>query len=212
MTITKQKITLGYAAGSSVTTPFAQSLAELANYRSPLYTLEYIFNETSSIIDMNRNNLVYRFLLYTSSDWLMMLDTDLSFEYDILDRLLELANEQNAKICSGWYNVRINVRGQLVPLPLIHKFEDNDRSRIIQITDDSPVAIKADGVGAGMLLIHREVLEKIRDLGEYPFKFTHNNFQTITEDMHFCKLVKQLGYQIYVHRDVHALHYKSQPL
>jgi hypothetical protein len=206
-------VSIGYASGSTVVAEFAQSLAILASYDSSKYTLNQILKQSGSLIDDNRNQLVQRFLLSTPSEWLMMLDTDLSFDYDIIDKLLEMAAVTDAKICAGWYNMRIWHQNEIKPLPTVYHSIDDEKSKIHIWSENDPVYIQADAVAAGMLLIHRSVLEAMRPVVDpYYFKFDHKSRATITEDIHFCKNTKLLGYPIYVHKEVRALHYKLQPL
>ena len=202
-------VTIAYAAGQSVITEFAQSLAILASYQSEKYRLNQILNATGTLIDYGRNQLVSRFLHYTNSDWVMMLDSDVAFEYDIIDKLLEMAEATESKICSGWYNIRING----VPMPIIHRFLEDNVSEIHAVSENDPMYFKADGVGAGALLVHRDVFKALQGTyGPYFFKFVHVAEITVTEDFWFCRNAKSLGFDIYVHRDVHLPHYKTQAL
>lgn len=206
-------VTIGFASGAMTAAEFTKSLAILTSYHSEKYNLNQILNVQGSLIDQSRNELVRQFLMTTQSDWLLMLDTDLSFSENIIDQLLDMAEETKSKICAGWYNVRVNVSNHMSSLSCVYKFIDEYLTHVIITKEFEPKYIKIDAVGAGLLMIHRSVFQDFLSKGlNYFFKFDHINGQTVTEDIYFCRKAKELNHDIYVNKDVYGSHYKLQAI
>ena len=185
-------------------TPFALSLAELAAYQSPHYEYAGVVFIQGTLIDQSRNELVRQFLA-TDATHLLMLDTDLEFRFDLLDKLVAM----NEKAGCGWFNIRIGRESR----PALMRFEDEFHSTLIDVTTETPEYFSADMGPSGAMFMHREVFERMREGGEpYWFKFTHANGLTMTEDVHFCQLLRQYGYRLMVCRDAQMRHWKVQAL
>ena len=194
--------------GSHVVSQFAVSLADLTAYNSPNYEYCGIIPVYGTLIDDARNRIVQQFLM-TDADWLMMFDTDVEFNIDTIDRLLDMHKKMNTKAGSGWYYIRAHQS----KVPTIFFFmEDDSMSRSIKIDENTPEHFLADAGPSGAMLIHREVFEAMRENNERYFKLTQKEHYTETEDIHFCRLLKKYGYKFSVCRDAHFQHYKVQPL
>jgi hypothetical protein len=175
-----------------------------------------ILKYSSANISNARNALVRTFLDQTQAEWLWMVDTDMQWEPEDLDALLEVADPVKAPIvgalCFGIED------GLLFPtLYAWHKDEETDQIRIgryVEFPEDAMFQVGA--TGAAFLLIHRTVLEAIRDKGfngTFPwFQETEMGGKGCGEDVTFCARAGLLQFPVWVHTGVKVGHHKSYVL
>jgi len=147
----------------------------------------------TTLVAAARNKCVETFLK-SKYQWLLFLDADTIPPADGIDRLMS----HGKKIVSGLYHQR---GGDFLPNMYTYKgwndaTQQHDYNWITEWARDE--LIEVDGVGAGFLLIHREVLAAI---GKEWFHFKEGG-----EDLAFCRQAKEKGYQIYVDTSLHCGH------
>jgi len=132
-------------------------------------------------------------------DWMFMLDTDHAFDADILGRLLNTMRRCCVDVLSGLYV------GKSFPHEphVYHWNEDNNLyTKIVKWQTDERV-FQADAVGAGNLLVKRQVFDRIRtELKEEPFAI----IPPFGEDLSFCRRLNRLGIPIFVDPHIESLH------
>lgn len=207
----KEKVMLGIATGPFVVAKFAFSLVDLAVHPSDKYECAGIISYAGVMVDDSRNKIVEDFLR-TPCEWLMMLDTDVVFQSNIIELLLEMHKKLGTKAGCGWYNI-LNEEGGVRPA-LFRYSEDKKTSKSPIMDSRAPQYFETDLGPSGAMLIHREVFEKIKATGEaYYFKFQHKGAgNTVSEDVYFCDLIKKLGYKFVVCSAARMLHYKLLPI
>ena len=167
----------------------------------------FLFEGNKPAVDISRN-IIASTALKEGAEWCFFLDDDVVAPPNVVQRLMQ----HNLPIVSGlywrrhpdglWPEVfRIDHSG--IPKPM----KDED---LRQMGVGGP--IECDAVGAGMLLIHRSVLEKMaptvpkwnvspeieENLTIYEFfKLIMQDRVTLSEDVVFCSRAKGLGYKIY---------------
>jgi GT2 family glycosyltransferase len=119
----------------------------------------FIYVQTTNIAS-GRNTCVRTFL-EGGADWLLFLDTDQESDPNLLDLLIDSADAKTRPVLSGLIMARREHDRPISPACVI--LDDHDpprpiRPQFVPNVRHWPVA----GVGAGCLLIHRTVLEKIR--------------------------------------------------
>jgi hypothetical protein len=67
--------------------------------------------------------------------------------------------------------------------------------------------IKVDGLGTGMLLIHRDVLKTIEPPW-FQFKYDKDGLIELSEDYYFCEKAKKAGFELFVDPNCVAGHAK----
>lgn len=199
-------VALGYVHPGTVSNHFTASLIRTT---TPL--VDVIDERSGPNVARGRNRVVERFLADVPADWLWMVDTDMSWEPDALDRLLSVADPEACPIvgglCFGTSEGRlvatifdtITLAGDEV----IVRVEEFPRERIVKVA----------ATGAAFLLIHRDVLVAIRD-GKFSqafpwFQETEVDGYPCGEDVTFCLRAGQLGYPVLVDTRVKTGHYKS---
>lgn len=190
---------------ASISKQTANSLSEILTCY--LFKIKVIEVQTSTIA-VGRNLAVKEqsFHIHQTDfdfDYFLSLDSDIEFKSTDVQALID----RNLPVISGAYKSRAN-KGKItagyfsvygMPLPETH------------LNESSIGLIQCDWVGAGFLLIKREVFEKI----EYPWfrdeivKFNYNNIPCaawVGEDVGFCMQCTKRGFPIFVDTDVKVNH------
>lgn len=148
-------------------------------------------------IAQNRNVIVRRFLAETPAEWLWMLDTDIIFAPNTLPVLLSAARPASNPIVTGLYFVRL--REGLVSTWKRRVGDDE----WVAVTDWDGTLVDLTFCGAGCLLIHRSVLEKMDDPTDPWCWFGHDVMvptggpaERMSEDYTFCARARAAGFVI----------------
>lgn len=165
-------------------------------------------------LDKGRNVIVQKFLQNETADWLLFLDTDMFFSLESYDKLVGTAEEKFPDPVSGLY-----FANERPPRPAMHRWKENGHATSIEEWDDHDV-LEVDGFGAGFLMVHRSVYEKMNHPEEYLGRagswFTQNALgpagQLLNEDSSFCIRAQQHGYKLWVDTDVFVGHIKDRVL
>jgi len=193
-------VAIGYVHGELVHARFMTGVIDEMKRDNALVIEEF----SEPYIDKARNVVVDKFLA-SDREWLLSVDTDIILPACVVTRLVSRGLPLVG--CLIYVN-------QQPPFPQIyHQIADFNYgdAGIFQVqTDFEPgELVKADGTGAGCLLIHRDVFEAIP--GKPPFRwFQHEMIgnEMFGEDFTFCRRAKAAGFQLYIDTAVHAPHIK----
>ena len=205
--------TIGYLGGlMSLPEPFCWSFAQMIQYNS-----DYVCQANESIHYLRamisfhaaaRNSLVDQML----GDWLLMLDTDITFEPDLLARLLMIFNRQldtgqSIDVLAGLYQHKANPHH-----PVLYMWGEKE-NEFLHMGDwdrvDGHCVMPIASAGAGCLLVRRSVYDRIKqELKESPFDITH----PFGEDHSFFLRLKKLGLQGYCDPLITVNHLQLTPL
>ncbi len=131
-----------------------------------------------------RNHLATRFL----GDWLLMLDTDHSFEPDLLIRMMDRMTRYNLDVLTGLYRFKAP---PCTPVLYARDPASNLIKPIIEHPKD--VVFQVTAAGAGCLLVRRKVFDVIWDTQEQPF----DRMDGLSEDHSFFRRIEKLGIKAY---------------
>lgn len=169
-----------------------------------------------------RNKGVRDFLADDKADWLMWVDTDMGFEPDTIDRLMEVADPTTRPIvgalCFAQREDEQDGVGGYRPItwPVVMDWNVvNDRAGW-QIRWDYPrnTVTQVHGTGSACVLIHRSVFERIRDeygpewCSWYTRVLNPTTGELVGEDLSFCLRVMRLEIPMFVHTGVQTTHLK----
>lgn len=170
-----------------------------------------------------RNECTAKFLTESDADWLWWVDTDMVFPPDLIERLVRNADPDERPVVGGLCFAQMpgDVDPEMaVPtlsaIPTIYAWDDT-RGMFVNATDFPDNAlVRCDATGAACLLIHRGVIERVRD-EHGPNWFTqiptHNDDGTVkgvlSEDFSFCLRLRDMGVPVHVHTGAALLHHKS---
>lgn len=196
------------------------------------HSLEALFREDPSVIypplrikstiflGPARNSVVRMFLDATSHDWLLMVDADMGFAPDTVQRLKEAADPDERPVVGALcfifdttgvladhrlsYHVRPTIYQQaegssrLTPPPLGTEYPTN-------------ALVKCAGTGAACVLMHRTALQRMRDeYGDNWYTMLFDEVGTgFAEDLAFCVRASRLDIPIFVHTGVRTCHAKA---
>lgn len=178
---------------------------------------------TMGIAD-GRNEIAREFLDSTDGEWLWMVDTDMGFAPDTVDRLVKSADPELRPVMGGlcfalkrdgggdFHAVRYRI------VPTIYEYLDLGvevgfrpildyrRGEVVQVA----------GTGAACLLMHRSALEKVRaQVGDAWFDpITHptgnrGRPRTFSEDLSFCIRLAAAELPVHVDTSVKTTHEKG---
>jgi GT2 family glycosyltransferase len=175
---------------------------------------------TSAGIVEGRNEVVRDFLK-SKAEWLFFIDSDMGFEADSLERLMEAADPVDRPIvgglCFGFGPIsdRLGAGNALIkrPFPTIFDLrETEDDIGFMPRWGYLPGALQqCSATGAALLLVHRSVLQKIADKwGDVWFdRMRHPQAKKLWgEDTSFCMRAGLLGIPVFVHAGVQTSHSK----
>lgn len=227
-----ESVVVGYCHGQSVHADFHNHMINLLAYDSTHSRRilnghgGFVTRGGSVNISSHRNNICLQFLDWGKADWLWMVDTDMTFEPDILDRLLENADPDKAPVVGGLC-FGLDDKGMLFPTlyDITGTEEEPEFLRYDEWAPESMVQVFA--TGAACLLIHRSALEAVRDFefvdaagrphkgyGEVFPWFQETDFygRLMGEDITFCLRLGKAGVPVFVNTAVHLGHVKNRAL
>jgi hypothetical protein len=201
------KLVIGLPSGGTIRVETAKDMALLlANTGVPL--IFDIATPQSCYIHMNRERCV-EYALEMGADYLLFIDSDMTFLPDSLAKLLAL----NVDISSATYNMRKLPKCSVVKLldeyAMAGDYDvpDTVTERPIPL-EKIPRPFRCGGTGGGFLLIKMDVFKKVTRPW---FFFTPqlDGEDAIGEDIYFCNKARITGYEIWIDPSVKVGHIGS---
>ena len=208
-----EKVTIAFAHDIVVDTEFALSMMEIMRQRNDRIH-SYHCVEGTGLLSKSRNIAVAHFLDQTEADWLLMIDTDQRVPVPSFDLLVQAADKEKRPVVSGLVFAAVWNGLALRPVPsLFVKQPDGGILPYDNYPKNSIVEINA--CGAAYLMIHRSVLQKIRDGVSEDVKnwcwFQDgpiNGNRWLSEDLIFSTRIQEAGFKMYAHTGALAGHHK----
>jgi len=170
----------------------------------------------SGLLSKMRNRVVKAFLDNTDSDWLLMIDTDEQLDTEAFDLLCQTAHDKERPVVSALVFAAFDAHKYLYPKPVPAIFQDVPEGFLPLFKYDRNAVFQIDACGTGCLLIHRSVLEKIREMADPHqgkdwcwFWDGPVDGNWISEDLLFSRRIRQLGFPIHVNTAAVLPHQKS---
>ena len=219
-TYSNGKVVVGYCHPTEVSAFFHESLLGMVMY--DVNHEQRIVNGggrierySSANITNSRNGIARSFLDNTDAAFLLLLDADMVFKPDLADSLVAMAMQHSAPIVGGLC-FGVDEGNLFATLYQMVQDEGDEFPHMVRYNawpEDDMFEVTA--TGAACLLIHREVLEAMRE--KYPepypwFQETVLGTGPMGEDVTFCVRARLLGYPVFVHTGIHVGHAKTQVL
>lgn len=210
-----EKVVLSWCDPGTVDGRWAFDLVLLMRRRGPRLWQSPIRVESGGLLSRTRNTIVKTFLDGTDGDWLWMLDTDHQVPIDSFDLLMSAADAETTPALAGLCFGAYNVGGPYpTPVPIAHDYIDGS---FVPIPDIDPRGLRrVAGVGTGCLLIHRDVLQAMRDDAQPGYEdwcwFADGPLgdgRWLSEDLTFCKRLMDRGVPLHVHTGAVFPHRKT---
>jgi len=210
----KETIHVSWATNGLVDNYFAVSLLDI--FRDPAYPIGS-FNsiQGTGLLSKTRNLMVKHFLEQTKDDWLLMVDSDQFISLPSFEKLLAGADKDIIPILSGLVFSSPS-QTEIKPYPCIFDFDGEDNIAPVYDYPEDKI-IQVYSAGTGCLLIHRRVLEHLRELHTETHGPDWVWFQDgpignniwLSEDLMFAEKINDAGYQIHAHTGAVIPHHKS---
>lgn len=202
-----------YFLESMLTTHFADRYAEDVGDR-PRRIVNVMQEWSSANVSAARNIVTARFLDSDAGEWLLWVDADMQWTPDAVDLLMAAADPTDRPIVGGLCFG--NATDGLFPT-IYHFAQIDGRLTTIRVREyPRGEVVQVAATGAAFLLIHRSVLEAMRDRGfnaAFPwFQETELDGNPVGEDLTFCLRAGILGYPVHVHTGARIGHHKSHLL
>lgn len=218
-----EKVVYSYVRPTLVHGDWQESLLDLLDFdrHGAQRIVRRLGFRSSANLATGRNLIVKHFLEQSDAPWLWMLDTDMTFAPDTLERLLDHADPDAAPIVGGLcfgFDEAGDVQPTLFGLePDPEAPDDPTRLQVTRYHDWKPESMyPVAGTGAACLLMHRAALERIRGAQfsqAYPwFQELEHNGRAVGEDLGFCWRAIQCDIPIYVNTAVQVGHMKERCL
>lgn len=167
-----------------------------------------------------RNTLARMMCDKSQAEWLFMVDSDMAYDPDIVERLIAAADPIERPVVGGLCFAQKTdgkaslggVRYRAVPT-VYAWFEDDKEAGFVPIFDYTRDSMmEAAGTGGACLLIHRSVFEKMRvkfgdtwfDQANHPKHKTH-----FSEDLSFCVRLAACDIPLHIHTGIKTGHDKG---
>jgi hypothetical protein len=169
---------------------------------------------------LKRNYAVRLFLDGTPHEWLWMVDTDMGFQPDVVERLIEAAHPIERPVVGALcfamqdaaYDDMGGMRCKLVPTIYRLGHTKDGHASFCHFGDyPANTMIQVAATGAACILLHRSVLEKVRaEHGDHWFDQMYNeDGQMVGEDFSLCVRLNAAGIPIFVHSGIKTTHHKD---
>jgi hypothetical protein len=150
-------------------------------------------------------------------DWLLWVDTDIQFKTNDIKSLWDLADKDTKPIVSGVYFISYEMQSSLpAPLPALFVDGRNDGGAVVaHPLPPNLEEMQVDSAGFGFLLMHRSVIQKLREKCKDLSPFSEINSVSkpfLSEDMAFFKNIKELEIPVYASLKTRLSHIKRFPL
>lgn len=168
-----------------------------------------------------RNDTVQQFLTGTTSDWLLWIDTDMGFQPDSVDRLLDAADPDERPVVGGLAFMQREVGPdgfggmQVQPMPTLFEWVLTDEGASgFGVMRDYPrdELVEVAATGSAFILIHRSAFAKVEEhYGKSWYSPVWNDSAKmwISEDLSFCARLGALEVPTHVHTGVRTTHLKQ---
>lgn len=214
-----KQVSIAIPVAESVPVATFQTILAAVNYAALNgVRIEHIGVTHRQLIDNARNGLAEAFLT-SATEWILWLDSDMTFPINTITELFKVAEEKNAKMVTGIYYQRKN---QNLPV-LWSRGEETEHAGLTGMENqraktnkyvgafmfphpDKKEPFKVHAAGFGCVLIHRSVFEVL----DRPwFKFIP---EVCSEDFYFFVNAKEAGFELWATPSLDLGHIGDAPI
>lgn len=171
-----------------------------------------------------RNRIVRDWLSGSDSPWLWWIDTDMGFNPDTIDQLLEVADPVDRPVVGGLcfayrYDVSDGMNGFLPSVwPVLMDWSETPGNVgfMPRLNYPRDTVTPAAGTGSACILVHRSVFQRLREKHDDPswsrwysrLPSPNDPGADLAEDLSFCYRLREAGIPLHVHTGVKTTHMK----
>ena len=208
----KDTLTIGWCDGGTTDGKFTQGLMYTVLGAPDLgIKVTHAVRVHGNQIGRQRQVLIDGWYDQLKTDWILWVDSDVVLTADALKKLWETADSVARPIVSGVYFVSKHDEGTLkYPLPVVFNDIDEHTIQHIHPLPENQV-IPVDCAGFGLVLMHKSVVEKMRQKFPDQSLFAEQEGlgkQYVSEDIVFFRKAKAAGVPIHAHTGALVKHMK----
>lgn len=223
---TPAAVTLAYVHDADVSYSFHASVTNLlmfdVGHHGRLARGGYIAMRCARSSDLpEARNKVAATFLARDAEWLLVVDTDMGFTPDTLERLLDAADPTDRPVvgalCFSQRETAGDGMGGFVTSPRVTILDwvstpDGQQQFAGRTTYPVNSLVRCAGTGSACILIHRTVLERIVEAHGQTWytRLAGSDGAMLGEDVSFCVRAGALDIPIHVHTGVRTSHLKHQ--
>ncbi len=218
-------VVVAWISGGHIEHGFMDSMIDLLRHDSHSngYIKGFISMVTSPRVAEARSQVVDTFASQHEADWLLFIDTDMTFEPTMLDRMMEHADREKVPVLGG---LCFGGRPGSKIFPTVYEEYEDDGHLTLRPAAYYPKdqLVRVGGTGAACLLVHRQVFAAMAE--PYPVGFgtfqngaknpypwfveglTGPRGEQYGEDIAFCKRLRHMGVPVHVHTGIKLGHIK----
>lgn len=208
-----ETLTIGWCDNGMADGKFAEglmgvTLAAPANGMKISHSVRVAGNQ----ISRQRQRLLDHWYDTNLSDWILWVDSDIVLNLDALYLLWHAADSEKTPIVSGVYFISKEPEGTTMrPFPCIFKDLGEGGIQYLHPLPEMEL-VECDLAGFGLLLMHRSVVEKMRqelpDKNFFNEEFGAGDDDFVGEDIIFFRKMKKAGIQLHAHTGALVKHMK----
>jgi len=208
------KVAIGWIDSGSVTSGFAAYIGQILLHRSNI--INSVVTASGSYLSANRNTMVKTFLDETDAEWLLSVDSDILIDINSFDELIQAADVTKHQVIAGKYYLPLDTGIELAAqvwhdtLEGTGQWLDNDDERL-----KNKIIDNLHSVGAGYMLVHRTVFEKILENSANPMPWFQDYWMDFpydswcSDDIHFFTQVHRYGFNVALCTTATSTHLKT---
>jgi hypothetical protein len=207
-----EKVTLGWCDSGSTDGRFTDGLVNtLLTGQAKNIFINSVVRVEGNQIARQRQTLFDHWSNNIEDDWLLWIDSDINVTVETLKKLWETADKDSCPVLSGTYFVSKSTDGSLmVPFPVLFNDVQDFKVQYIHPLPENQI-IKCDAAGMGLVLMHRSIVEKLKE--KYPNQAVFAEHEGVgeefvSEDVAFFRKLKSVGIPLYAHTGAIATHVK----
>jgi len=207
------QVCVAWLSPNVVSSDFHNSICDLFRLRPEIIGGRIDVRSGGGIV-RGRNQAVQQFLT-GGDEWLLFVDSDMSFTVDGFDLLMKTADRKKHPIVGGLCFGQDGMVGPFTTLfPTIFNTQPQGGYQPMWEYPRNQL-VDCDATGCAFLLIHRSVLLRIQEMvGEGDFSWFGEYYEPkvsmwVSEDVVFCERARAAGYKIAVHTGIHVPHHKG---
>lgn len=172
----------------------------------------------AGIVD-GRNSLAKTMCDESDAEWLFMVDSDMGFGPETVERLIAAADPERRPVIGGLaFAMKTDGRSSFYGIrhrcqPTLYNFhEDDDAIGVVPMFDyPRNKLVSVSATGGACVLIHRTALETVRaKYGDVWFDtIRHPKGAHFSEDLAFCVRLAACGIPLHVHTGIRTTHDKG---
>lgn len=219
------KVCIAYVHGLEVAHSWHQSLMALVSHdvahRQAVIGGGWLATKygTGGIVQA-RNDTVQQFMVGTDSEWLLWIDTDMGFQPDSVDKLLDAADPELRPVVGGLCFMQRETGPdgfggmQIQPMPTLFEWiTAPDGAHGFGVMRDYPrdEVVEVGATGSAFILIHRSAFEAVEaKYGKSWYSPVWNDSAKmwISEDLSLCTRLAAIEIPVHVHTGVRTTHLK----